>query len=214
DPALQVKLLRVLQTRSFSRLGYAKERTFAGKLIVATNRDLASAMTSGGFRQDLYYRLCGDVVTLPSLRQRIADDPRELHHLILHIATRLVGDEAAALTVETEAFIERNLGADYAWPGNVRELEQCVRNIVIRRDYRPAATREREATVDPCDEIAQKARKGATADELLRLQCTWEYLRSGSYEAAAKKLDLDRRTVRAKVDADRLARWRDGGPPV
>jgi len=212
DPALQVKLLRVLQTRTFARLGDTQERTFSGKLIAATNRDLAAAMSCGEFREDLYYRLCGDVVSVPSLRERIVDDPQELHHLILHIAGRLVGDEAARLAAEAETYIEQHLGPKYAWPGNIRELEQCVRNIVIRSEYRPVsiATAGHDATLgasDPCDEIAAAIRTQATADDILRMHCTWAYRSAGSYEAAAKMLGLDRRTIKAKLDTELLLRW-------
>ncbi|MCK5802562.1 MAG: sigma-54 factor interaction domain-containing protein, partial [Lentisphaeria bacterium] len=69
---LQVKLLRVLETRSFQRLGELEERRFTGKLIAATNRDLACEIAEGRFRQDLYYRLCSDIIRTPSLSEQLA----------------------------------------------------------------------------------------------------------------------------------------------
>ena len=137
DPAIQVKLLRVLQARSFSRLGETDTRQFPGKIVAATNRNLADEMQTGRFRQDLYYRLCSDNIQVPSLRERIAADPSELRHLIAHVSQRLIGEEGSALAQEVEAWIERHLGPDYEWPGNVRELEQCIRNVLIRHDYVP-----------------------------------------------------------------------------
>ncbi len=193
DRTIQVKLLRVLQTRTFQRIGDTKEMSFAGKIIAATNRDLGSLRRQGRFRDDLYYRLCSDQIAAPSLAERLRDTPAELGHLIRVLAQRLVGDEAEALTEEVEQFIERNLPRDYAWPGSVRELEQCVRNILIRKDYRaePGAA---------AGELGGEVMAGAlTADELLRRYCALVYEQCGSYSETARRLGLDRRTVRSRL---------------
>ncbi len=235
DLAIQVKLLRVLQTREFSRLGDTETRRFQGKLIAATNRDLAAELRQGGFRQDLYYRLCSDVIHVPTLHERLADAPQELAHLVHHMASRLVGDEAGGVVNETLAAIERHLGPAYPWPGNVRELEQCVRNVLVRREYRPHQEQiearqiepavgaddaqpasDPSAATDPHRQLAAQIRHGAlTADELLRAYCTIMYAQCGSYERAAERLNLDRRTVRARVDEALLARLpRHARPPA
>jgi two-component system, NtrC family, response regulator HydG len=78
DQELQVKFLRVLQTRSFQRLGETKPRMFLGKIVAATHRDLDQGPEAGWFREDLYYRLGADRIQTPSLRERIAADPNEL----------------------------------------------------------------------------------------------------------------------------------------
>jgi transcriptional regulator with GAF, ATPase, and Fis domain len=201
DPAIQVKLLRVLQARTFSRLGETELRRFDGKIVAATNRDLDEEMHAGRFRQDLYYRLCSDIIYVPSLRQRIAADSGEMHQLTLHLAQRLVGDEGPTLAAEVETWIGEHLGPNYDWPGNVRELEQCLRNVLIRKEYRPSQRRS-PSTADPLAEAGAAIREGRwTADELLRWYCTLVYTRTGSYEAAARQLQLDRRTVKAKVEA-------------
>ena len=141
DGSIQVKLLRVLETREFQRLGETTSRKFQGKVIAATNRDMAREMKAGRFREDLYYRLCSDLIVTPSLREQLADSPEELRNLVLFIAKRIAGpEEAEALAGEVELWIEGNLGGDYPWPGNVRELEQCVRNILIRNEYRAPRT--------------------------------------------------------------------------
>ena len=93
DPAIQVKLLRVLQTRTFQRLGDTADRTFAGKLIAATNRDLRQALAAGRFREDFYYRLCADLLVTPSLAERLRDTPGELRTLCRAIARRVAGDD-------------------------------------------------------------------------------------------------------------------------
>jgi transcriptional regulator with PAS, ATPase and Fis domain len=197
DAEIQVKLLRVLQARTFQRLGETQDRSFLGKIVAATNRDLAVELDAGRLRRDFYYRLCSDIVTTPSLREQLADCPDDLRSLVLFIARRIVGEEAEAVAAEVVDWIERHLGRDYPWPGNIRELEQCVRNIVIRRRYDPPMSQ----APDERGRFADAVRTGQlTAEELLRRYCTLVYADCGSYEEAARRLDLDRRTVRAKVD--------------
>ena len=204
DAAIQVKLLRVLEERSFSRLGETEARRFQGKIIAATNRDLATEMAAGRFRTDLYYRLCSDIVVTPSLAERLRDDDDELPRLVHFLAAQIAGEEASSLAAEVLDWIARELGPDYGWPGNVRELEQCVRNVLIRREYRPPAAAQ---SGGPREELERELRACTlSADELLRRYCTLVYHRAGSYEGAARLLGLDRRTVRAKVDAELLAR--------
>jgi len=205
DPAIQVKLLRVLQDRTFSRLGETQVRRFQGKLIAATNRDLASQMRQGEFREDLYYRLCSDVVVVPGLRERMRDDPTELPDLVNHISQRLVGEEAPAVGDEVIRSIATHLGASYAWPGNIRELEQCVRNVIVRKEYKPA-TQPGSGGAEPLQTLLAAFTAGElTADAVLRAYCTIVYARTGSYDATARQIALDRRTVKAKLDQDFLA---------
>lgn len=216
DAEIQVKLLRVLQTRSFQRLGESAERTFQGKIIAATNRNLAEEMHEGRFREDFYYRLCSDIVTTPSLREQLADSPDDLGSLVEFIAKKVAGEEAGELADEVAEWINSNLGRDYAWPGNIRELEQCVRNIMIRKQYqpRPAAAANRSTVADQlAEELAATA---LTADELLRRYCTMAYAKLGSYEQAARQLKLDRRTVRSKVDQELLEQLKQqmGSDPI
>lgn len=140
DHSIQVKLLRVLQTQEFSRVGESTARAFEGKFIAATNRELELEIQCGRFREDLYYRLCADRIQTPTLREQLVDRPEDLLELTRAIAARLLRDvqeEADPLAAETVAWIEQNLGTDYAWPGNIRELEQFVRNVLIRKPNRP-----------------------------------------------------------------------------
>src|SRR5262245_32071462 len=136
EAAIQVKLLRVVQSRTFQRVGEIKDRPFRGKIVAATNRDLAAEIQAERFRPDLYYRLCSNVIETPSLAEQLKDTPDELAHLVLFLAGRVAGDEEAeAVARETDAWITKRLGPDYPWPGNVRELEQCVRNVMISGEY-------------------------------------------------------------------------------
>lgn len=205
DVAVQVKLLRLLQTRTFQRLGDTDERQFEGKIAAATNRDLAGEMRAGRFRSDFYYRLCSDIVTTPSLECQLRDTPEDLAQLVQFISHRTVGDEAEQLTGEVLEWIETHLPADYAWPGNVRELEQCVHNILVRRRYSPA-----EASPDDPSGIYQRIAQQLAAGELTMEQfagkyCTLVYALTGSYEKSASRLHIDRRTVKSKIDAELLA---------
>ena len=204
EPALQVKLLRVLQTRTFQRLGDTRDRRFHGKIIAATNRALPSEMASGRFRQDLYYRLCSDIIVTPSLAEQLDAEAGERQALVRFLARRVAGDgEAASLAEETERWIDGHLGDGYRWPGNVRELEQCVRNVMIRGEYRPPHA----TSVSGRQRVAEEMLAGTlNADELLRRYCTLVYAETGSYQETARRLDLDRRTVKDKVDPELLSR--------
>ncbi|MGD9645505.1 MAG: sigma 54-interacting transcriptional regulator [Pirellulales bacterium] len=209
DGSIQVKLLRTLQSREFSRLGDTQTRQFRGKIIAATNRDLAAEMRAGNFREDFYYRLCSDMIEVPPLHARVQDDPGELRHLLVHLAQRAIGTEGAELADEVMRWIEEHLGLDYAWPGNVRELEQCLRNVLIRRSYVPPTAGPRAEAGGPRDELLAAVAAGQlTADELMRRYCSLVFAETNSYEATARRLKLDRRTVRAKVDATLVARLR------
>ena len=200
DPAIQVKLLRVLQARVFQRMGDTKERSFRGKAIAATNRNLTEQMNSGQFREDLYYRLCADMIVAPALDECLRDNPEELQTLVLFVAKRLIGDEAASLTEEAVSYIEQHIGMTYAWPGNVRELEQCVRNILIRGEYQPRGQSE-----PPERELTRQLAEGRlTVDELIARYCTLVYAKTGSYQETARRLGVDRRTIKARVDSQLL----------
>jgi transcriptional regulator with AAA-type ATPase domain len=201
DPVIQVKLLRVLQDRAFSRLGETKQRQFHGKIMAATNRDLSSQMQCGAIRHDFYYRLCSDIIVVPSLADRLADNPGELRQLIGHLVNRAVGEDAPDVAAEVEQWIDKHLGIEYPWPGNIRELDQCVRNVLIRKHYRPPHLPAREPPGDPNQALAADISQGRlTADELLRRYCSLVYSQTGSYEATARRLNIDRRTVRSKLD--------------
>ncbi len=200
----QVKLLRVLQSRGFQRLGENAGRAFRGKVVAATNRDLAAEVRAGRLREDFYYRLCADRITTPSLREQLADRPEDLPVMAAYICRRVAGEEEAArLAREVVGWIEKHLGRDYAWPGNFRELEQCVRSYAIRKEYHPLPTPARPGS--PLDAFADDVRQGRlTAAQLERRYCTLVFARAGSYQEAARLLECDWRTLRAKIDREFL----------
>lgn len=205
-PALQIKLLRVLQTRAFQRVGETEERRFEGKILAATHRDLADQMHTGHFRADLYYRLCADVIRTPILAEQIRQQPGELENLVRHVAQKIAGDEAESLVRDVLDFIDRQLGPDYPWAGNIRELEQCVRSVLVRNDYHPATIPPEH----PREHFWTAIAAGAwSADELLAHYCTWLYAQTENLEECARRLDIDRRTVKTRLRPELLTKWRD-----
>ena len=95
-------------------------------------------------------------------------------------------------------WIGRNLGPGYPWPGNYRELEQCVKNVLIRRDYQPS----RPIAEDPAMALSEDLRAGRlTAEQALSRYCEVVYRQTGSYEETARRLQIDRRTVKSKIEA-------------
>ena len=203
DPSIQVKLLRVIETRTFQPVGDTASRPFHGKIIAATNRDLSEAMHEGRFREDLYYRLCSDQVMTPSLHSQIKESPDVLHVLIFFLARKVAGEEAAGLAPEVERWVQENLGLEYAWPGNYRELEQCIRNFLVRREYRPPS---RTGHSGAPETLGERLKEGTlTAEQVLSYYATLVYAKTGSYQETARRLQLDRRTVKSKIDSQLLA---------
>lgn len=195
DHSIQVKLLRVIETRTFHPVGDTASRRFQGKLIAATNRDLASEMRASRFREDLYYRLCSDMIQTPSLDEQLRETPEVLRSLLTFFSRRVAGDEGPALVPEIESYISTNLPPGYPWPGNYRELEQCVRNYLVRGSYRPARTQTPASWID---ELEQGR---FTASQLLDRYAALVYSQAGNYQETARRLNLDRRTVKRHVDA-------------
>jgi transcriptional regulator with GAF, ATPase, and Fis domain len=124
-PALQAKLLRVLQEREFDRLGGTQPVRVDVRVIAATNRDLEKAIREGTFREDLFYRLNVISLTLPSLRERREDIPLLASHFAARFGFKL-GRRVAGFTPEARTLLQR-----YAWPGNVRELSNAVERAIV-----------------------------------------------------------------------------------
>jgi DNA-binding NtrC family response regulator len=128
-PKMQVDLLRVIETRSFTRLGGNKEIQSDFRLVCATNRNLEALVEEGGFREDLYYRIKVFSLEIPPLRERTEDILPLARHFVTKYA-RSMGKPEKSFSPEAEALLE-----SYRWPGNVRELENAIeRAMVIGRD--------------------------------------------------------------------------------
>ena len=202
---IQVKLLRVLQSGEYTRVGTRAPQHFEGKIIAATNLNLTERIEAGHFREDLYFRLCSDVIQTPTLSEQISENPEELTTIVRQLASNIAGEtECEGLTKETIEYISTQMPKDYPWPGNIRELEQCVCNILVRGQYEPM-----KAHGDASSGYEQIFKSGSiTASELISIYCTHVYAQTGSYVETAKRLDIDRRTVKSRVDEALLEKLR------
>ncbi|MBS0202080.1 MAG: sigma-54-dependent Fis family transcriptional regulator [Planctomycetes bacterium] len=212
EGGIQVKLLRVLQSRVFQRVGETTDRTFLGKIVAATNRDLASDIAQRRFREDLYFRLCADIVQTPTLREQLSDSSADLLTLVAFLTQRIIPgapSEAASLADEVVAWINTHVGDDYLWPGNIRELEQCVRNIMIRGSYEPSRRSSPSAELSGRQRLASLVAGGVlNLDDLIRHYTSMAFAMEGSYVSAADRLKIDWRTVRQKMDTNLVAEYR------
>jgi len=122
---MQVKLLRVLQEKEFSRVGGTETIKVDVRIIAATNRDLKALVREGRFREDLYYRLNVLPIVLPPLRQRKEDIPLLVDHFLRKCNKRSLKPVQSMSPEEIETLME------YGWPGNIRELENLVERAVV-----------------------------------------------------------------------------------
>jgi DNA-binding NtrC family response regulator len=125
SPAMQVKLLRVLQDRNFEPVGSSETRNVDARVILASNVDLMQMVAEQKFRQDLYYRINVVSIRLPSLRERLSDIPLLAMHF-LRTFREQTGREIIGFSESAMAALQR-----YQWPGNVRELENAIERAVV-----------------------------------------------------------------------------------
>ena len=125
SPSLQAKLLRVIQTHEFSKVGGSKPIRTDIRLITATNKDLKAAVAQGTFREDLYYRVAVFMIKVPALRERTEDIPR----LVDHFLQRFAGLYGKPVTQVAPATLKRMMALP--WPGNVRQLENFLEQAVV-----------------------------------------------------------------------------------
>jgi DNA-binding NtrC family response regulator len=125
SPAMQVKLLRVLQDRQFEAVGSNKTIAVDTRVILASNSDLAEEVKAGRFREDLYYRINVVVIHLPPLADRIGDIPLLIEHFLKQFC-RSHGREKREISLQAIECLQR-----YPWPGNVRELENAMERAVL-----------------------------------------------------------------------------------
>jgi hypothetical protein len=193
---VQIKLLQVLQERTFAPVGGRERKRFSGRVIAATNQPLDRLRSEGRFREDFFYRLCSDVIRVPTLRERIAESSAELPQLVGSILVERIAGNPDLMDKVMES-----LPRDHFWPGNVRELEQAVRRILLTGRYVP------EPAGAPSDEDAlliEKLRAGElTAAELLARYSAMLHRRLGTYAEVAKRTGLDPRTTRKYVEGAR-----------
>lgn len=125
DPALQAKLLQLLQDGQFSRIGASEDRQVEVRVVCATNKQLEKEIKTGTFRQDLFYRINVITIELPSLQQRLGDLPVLVDYLLNKYAEKF-DRPAPPLSKQTMKFLQK-----YNWPGNIRELENVMKRYVV-----------------------------------------------------------------------------------
>jgi formate hydrogenlyase transcriptional activator len=198
-PALQPKLLRVLQEQEFERLGSGKTHKVDVRLVAATNRNLLKMVARGQFRSDLYYRLNVFPILLPALRDRREDIPELVTHFV-KIFSRRMGKPIDSIPSEIMAAFQW-----HSWPGNIRELQNLVeRAVILSRDgVLPNPLRKRHTSAIILSSNAQPVLSSMDwedSDRSLVLetleQTGWIV---GGPRGAAAKLGLKRTTLLAKM---------------
>jgi NtrC-family two-component system response regulator AlgB len=191
-PALQPKLLRLLQERRYERVGETQTRAGDVRILAATNRDLEAETAAAKFREDLLYRLNVFEVTLPPLRQRPHDVLPLADHL-LHFFARQAGKPVTGFTDEARDALER-----YPWPGNIRELRNAVERGVI------LAAGPQVGLVDLPAQVGSAPRPGIEVGARLTLeQLEAEHIRrllatTSTMDEAARVLGIDPSTLYRK----------------
>jgi two-component system, NtrC family, response regulator len=197
SPALQIKLLRVLQTREFERVGGTQTVKVDVRLVAATNRDLSAEVKGGRFREDLFYRLNVVAVTLPPLRRRKGDIPALVSHFIDKYA------QAYDKSIKRLAHGTLQALLSHGWPGNVRELENVVERAVVLARGEEICADDLPPTLRgprPKDLPAGSLIPGATLQEIEReaILRTLEMV-NGSTSRAAEVLGISVRKIQYRL---------------
>jgi DNA-binding NtrC family response regulator len=188
SPKMQVELLRVLETKSFVRVGGNREITSDFRVICATNRDLKSMVKNGTFREDLYYRLNVVNITIPPLRERTDDIPLLVNHFIKKYCTSMSRD---MITIEPAALKQLE---QFEFPGNVRELENMIERAIVVGNGREIRLKDlpmgKEAATSSVESLEELEKRHI---EMILTKYGWNVSRS------ARALNVDRVTLYNKI---------------
>ena len=214
SPAFQTKLLRFLQEKTVRPVGTERSEPVDVRVVAATHRDLAALAATGGFRQDLYFRLAGYEIRLPALRERLADLPLLVEHFRAAACRELGLPEAGGPTPELLETL-----AAHSWPGNVRELEQVVRRLlidtgglsnaaaarrlldVLGRAAAPAEAETPPAALRPAPGPAPDAPLESLEEVERRHTLSVLAATGGNRSAAARILGIERKTLSRRLKA-------------
>jgi formate hydrogenlyase transcriptional activator len=205
-PALQPKLLRVLQEQEFERLGSGRTHKVDVRLVAATNRNLGKMVERAQFRSDLYYRLNVFPIRLPSLRERREDVPELVTHFV-KIFSRRIGKQIESIPSETMVAFQL-----HSWPGNIRELQNLVeRAVILSRDgVLPNPLHKKQTSPIILSSNVQSSLSPMNWEDSDRAlvaetleQTGWIV---GGPRGAAAKLGLKRTTLLAKMKRLRISR--------
>jgi DNA-binding NtrC family response regulator len=191
DPGSQVKLLRVLQDRTFELLGSSRARTVDVRVISATNRQLSAPE----FREDLLYRLNLITVTLPPLRERRGDIPQLASHF-LRLAAQRYGRETDAVSPRAVEWLKSQ-----NWPGNIRQLKQTIERAVLMHDARQLDAEDFTVSDAQPRDVTLPEPGAMTLDEIERsmiLKCMKAY--DGNISKVADALGLSRAALYRRLE--------------
>lgn len=199
-PPAQIKLLRVLQTQSFERVGGERTLKVNVRILAATNKDLSTEVQNGKFREDLFYRLNVIPISLPPLRERNNDIPLLANHFLRSFGSEQ-GKDIREFSPEAIRMI-----LDYSWPGNVRELENSIEHaVVLAKGSRievtdlPATLRSIVAPVHTVESSLMFDSERALLERVLA-ESGWNKKR------AARRLGIGRSTLYAKLKRYRISK--------
>jgi transcriptional regulator with PAS, ATPase and Fis domain len=199
SPGIQVKLLRVLQSGEFERVGGTETIKVDVRVIAATNKNLEEAIKKGQFREDLYYRLNVIPIDVPPLRNRIEDIPLLVNHFIKKYVKE-VGKNIAGITEEALGLLMQ-----YHWPGNVRELENVIeRSVVLSKNSVISGEDLSHLNISDDHKSTMQMLAFKTLPEVIRLiekDIIIKTLRTckGNKSVASKKLGIHRSTFLSKI---------------
>jgi DNA-binding NtrC family response regulator len=204
DPSTQVKLLRFLGERTFERVGSNKTLTADVRVIAATNQDLETLVKAGSFREDLYFRLKVVEITLPPLRERMADVPLLAENFLREFAKE---NNKTVTEFTPEAF---DALVEHSWPGNVRELRTAIESAVVLARGDKITLRDLPKTVRTAagpvarkgDLLSQSDLTVKQAEKQLIIRALKEC--GGNRTEAAQKIGMSRRTLHRKLHSYHL----------
>jgi DNA-binding NtrC family response regulator len=198
SPALQVKLLRVLEDRQFESVGSNKTMTVDTRIILASNRDLTEEVKQGRFREDLFYRINVVMIKLPALHERVGDIPLLAKHF-LWVYCAQHNKEKLGITDGAMEYLER-----YSWPGNVRELENVMERAVLLskdkyiglEDLPDSIRQDQSQQQKPYEPISLKRARAEPEKTLIRQALE---AHDWNRQETAKALQINRTTLYKKM---------------
>jgi DNA-binding NtrC family response regulator len=195
----QAKLLKVLETRQFKRVGGTQDHRTDIRVIAATNRDLATAVREGNFREDLYYRLKVIPIVLPPLRERVEDIPLLLDYYV----KRFNGEFRKSFKRVSPAVLKRL--TEYAWPGNVRELRNLIERILILENDEELREKHLPAEITGAESAAPAPRYALPRSGICLEDVEKDFVRQaldlaeGNQTRAAQLLEISRDALRYRM---------------
>ena len=190
--AMQVKLLRVLQSKEFCMVGANRTQTVDARVIAASNKNLFELVKKGGFREDLFFRLNIITIDLPPLRERGGD----IVILIRHFSEKFSKEMKTIAPIFTEKAVEALQG--YSWPGNVRELENVIQRVVVMNDSQYVHVHDLPEYMRYSISHKQYLNKSLEVVELEHIKNVLSNV-GGNKTKAAEILGIDRKTLREKL---------------